>query len=101
MDECKIDTGEHGPIKIPPPRVSPVKKLAIDKKVRNMLDKNVIEQSQSPWTAPVVLVTKSDGSIQFCLITGSLIPSQRKTLFHFQELTRPCKLKPMQNIFLL
>lgn len=64
--EHRIDTGEHAPIKIPPRRVSPVKKLAIDKEVRSMLDKNVIEHSQSPWAAPVVLVTKSDGSIRFC-----------------------------------
>lgn len=32
-----------------------------------MLAKGVIELSNSPWSSPVVLVTKKDGSTKFCM----------------------------------
>ena len=32
-----------------------------------MLQAGVIESSSSPWASPVFLVTKSDGSIKYCI----------------------------------
>lgn len=39
----------------------------VDKQVNEMLERDVIEPSNSPWASPVVLVRKQDGSMRFCI----------------------------------
>lgn len=39
----------------------------IEKEVREMLELGVIEPSKSPYSSPIVLVNKSDGSVRFCI----------------------------------
>jgi hypothetical protein len=63
----KIDTGNAKPIKLPARRVPLAKKQTIEDEVDKMLEQGVIEPSDSPWSAPVVLVTKRDGSVRFCI----------------------------------
>jgi hypothetical protein len=62
-----IDTGQHRPINVPPYRTGPAQKEEIDKLVQDMLDNNVIRPSKSPYSSPVLLVKKSDGSYRFCV----------------------------------
>ena len=42
-------------------------KEVIEREIQTMLDLEVIEQSKSPYAAPVVLVQKKDGSCRFCI----------------------------------
>ena len=62
-----IDTGNAKPIKIPPRRVPQKQKQTIEKEINNMLENDIIEPSTSPWSSPILLATKKDGSIRFCI----------------------------------
>ena len=62
-----IDTGDTSPIKIPPHRTSPAKLPIIREEVQSMLKRGVIQPSKSPYSAPIVLQTKKDGSWRFCV----------------------------------
>lgn len=47
--------------------LSPVKLKALNEEVDRMLALGVIEPSRSPWANPVVMATKKDGTLRFCL----------------------------------
>lgn len=63
----RIDTGDSAPLRQRPYRVSASERAVIEKEVEQMLSKQIIRPSSSPWASPVVLVTKKDGSIRFCI----------------------------------
>ena len=61
-----VDVGDSAPIKQHPYRVSPMKKELLDKEVQYMLKNDIIEESQSNWSSPCILVPKHDGGFRFC-----------------------------------
>ncbi|UYV84270.1 hypothetical protein LAZ67_X001713, partial [Cordylochernes scorpioides] len=63
----RIHTGDHPPIKQRPYRVSKREREIMQKEVDTMLERKVIQPSESPWSAPVVLVKKKDGTWRFCV----------------------------------
>ena len=65
--QMKIDTGDCSPIKMRPYRAPLNKREVIDKTVDEMLDAGIISRSRSPWSFPVVIVDKKDGSKRFCV----------------------------------
>ena len=62
-----IDTGDATPIKQRPYRVSPDVKKETDHQVDEILEKGISQESVSPWSSPIVLVKKKDGSYRFCV----------------------------------
>ena len=62
-----IDTGNNEPIKMRPYRTPIKNREIIDKAINEMIDADVIRRSRSPWSFPVVIVDKKDGSKRFCV----------------------------------
>ena len=62
-----INTGESPPIKQPARRMPFALRHTVEELVQQMLEQGVIEPSHSPWSSPVVLVEKKDGSHRFCV----------------------------------
>ncbi|XP_028168526.1 uncharacterized protein LOC114358696 isoform X2 [Ostrinia furnacalis] len=63
----RIDTGNALPISGPPYRVSPAKKEIIRAEIDKMLELEIIEEAESEWASPVVLVPKKNGETRFCV----------------------------------
>ena len=63
----KIDTGSADLIKFRPYRTPLNNRKIIDETIDEMLDAKVIRRSRSPWSFPVVIVDKKDGSKRFCV----------------------------------
>lgn len=65
--EHAIDTGDNAPIAIPPYKMSKQKKEILEKEINIMLKSDIIEECESPWATPVVLVPKKDGTARICV----------------------------------
>ncbi|KAL7832299.1 hypothetical protein AOLI_G00298730 [Acnodon oligacanthus] len=60
-----IHTSDAKPIKLQPYRTSPATQVLLQQEVDKLLEQGIIEESHSPWSAPVVVVQKKDGTHQF------------------------------------
>ncbi|KAJ8045567.1 hypothetical protein HOLleu_08601 [Holothuria leucospilota] len=48
-------------------RTSPKMKVEVQKQVQQLLEDDIIEESQSPWSSPIVMVKKKDNTYRFCV----------------------------------
>ena len=74
----RIDTGNAPPVRQPPRRIPVHLREEVDKMISDMLDKDVIRPSKSPWASPVVLVKKKNGDIRLCVDYRKLNSVTRK-----------------------
>ena len=73
-----IDTGEEKPIKMRTRRLPIAQQELASIEVKKMLKEDIIEESDSPWAAPIVLVKKKDGTLRFCVDYRKLNSITRK-----------------------
>ena len=64
--EHTIDMGNAKPVKLPPYRIPLAKREVAEREIKKMEESGIIEPSCSPWSSPVVMVAKPDGSVRFC-----------------------------------
>ena len=62
-----IDTGDSHPICQPLRRIPFALQRTVEEMVQKMMAQGVIQNSNSPWASPVVLIKKKDGSHCFCM----------------------------------
>jgi len=62
-----INTGDAQPVHLLPRRIPQARREEVKRLIHEMLDQGAIQHSDSPWSSPVVLVKKKDGSTRFCI----------------------------------
>ncbi|CAB4011611.1 Retrovirus-related Pol poly from transposon [Paramuricea clavata] len=67
LAEHKIETGDAVPVKQLPRRLPNSLRTVVEDQVEEMLENNIIKPSNSPWSSPIVLVRKKDGTWRFCI----------------------------------
>ncbi|XP_068115063.1 uncharacterized protein [Hyperolius riggenbachi] len=63
----RINTENHMPIRERYRHLSPLLYQEVKTMLHEMIQTGVVEESKSPWAAPIVLVKKKDGTLRFCV----------------------------------
>jgi hypothetical protein len=82
-----IITGDAAPIKLPPYRNARVDDAAIEKEIAQLLEHDLIRVSNSPWSAPVVMVMKKTGEKRFCVDYRKLNAVTKKHSYPLPQVT--------------
>jgi hypothetical protein len=77
----RIDTGDTRPIRQTPRRLPLAKQAEVSEMLDDMQRRGVIEESDSPWSSPVVLVRKKNGELRFCVDYRKLRDVTKKDCF--------------------
>ena len=62
-----IHTLNERPLYQRPYRVPYAQQGVLNQEIQDMEDKGVIRPSESPWSAPIVMVKKKDGGMRLCI----------------------------------
>ena len=65
--EHRIDTGSHAPIKQRQIRIPNAMQDELEKQIKELLDADIIQKSESPWTSPMLIVKQKtrEGKIKY------------------------------------
>ena len=77
----RIATGGATPVRQRSRRIAPAQREETTKMLQDMLNKQVIQPSTSPWASPIVLVRKKDGTLRFCVDYRKLNTLTRKDAY--------------------
>ena len=63
----RIETGDAAPIKLPYYKLGPADQDELKRQLKELLEAKLVRPSISPWGAPVLFVTKKNGSKRLCI----------------------------------
>ena len=67
LAQHEIDTGSAEPVKQAARRLPPFKRDVVDRQLKELLEQGRIEPSNSPWSSPIDLAKKRDGTYRLCV----------------------------------
>ena len=70
-------------MKQPPYHIPMIYREKIAEKVTEMQERETVQPSVSPWASPVILVSKKDGSLRFCVDFRRLNAMTKKGVYPF------------------
>jgi len=79
--EHQIDTEDASPIAEPPRRIPMALEEKVDHLVKELLKNDIIQPSESPWNAPIVIVAKKNGDIRMCVDYRKLNSVTKKPIY--------------------
>jgi hypothetical protein len=82
-----IDVGNARPFRQPPRRTPMAQRPVVEEELEKMLERGVIEPCTGPWSSPIVLVKKKDGSVRFCVDFRRLNDLTHKDAFPLPSIT--------------
>ncbi|GFV03063.1 retrovirus-related Pol polyprotein from transposon 17.6 [Trichonephila clavipes] len=65
--EHRINTRNHLPVAVPPYRMNPSKKEILKQEIDRLLSEGIIEECESSYASPVVLIPKPNGTFRLCI----------------------------------
>ncbi|CAF1106249.1 unnamed protein product [Brachionus calyciflorus] len=65
--KIRLKDEDIAPIYSPPYRKSEKERLHLKQEIDKMLKANIIRPSRSPWSAPLIVVPKKDGTFRICI----------------------------------
>ncbi|GFS73643.1 retrovirus-related Pol polyprotein from transposon 17.6 [Trichonephila clavipes] len=65
--EHRINTRNHLPVAVSPYRMNPSKKEILKQEINRLLSEGIIEECESPYACPVVLIPKPNGTFRLCI----------------------------------
>ena len=65
--EHSIDTGNSAPVRLPPYRLPHAYREPVKQELQEMREQGIIEEADSEWAAPIVVVQKKDRTIRLCV----------------------------------
>ena len=77
-----IDTGQSLPVQSYPYRIAPVLKEKLHGEIKQLPDQGILEPSQSPWSAPMAPIRKTNSSLRWCINYCKL--NQVTVGYHYQ-----------------
>ena len=63
----RIETGNHPPVRLRSYRQSPEDRAETKRQIDELLDAGIITHSDTPYSSPILLVEKKDGSKRMCI----------------------------------
>ncbi|MEE4247031.1 MAG: reverse transcriptase domain-containing protein [Kangiellaceae bacterium] len=79
--EFKIELTDEFPIREPVRKIAPQQRDFVSKTVNELLEKDLIEPSESEWSCPIVLARKKSGEWRFCCDYRKLNDKTKKDSF--------------------